>query len=105
MQVAAVYDGIDLCGNGNSATLNTVVGSDESAVHIDDSCGTGANADTATGNTINNACAGILVGPTATKRHNCTQYLLQRKHVGADRLQRVHAAIEADTSGSETSTV
>ena len=61
-----LYDGIDLCGNGNSATLNTVVGSDESAVHIDDSCGTGANADTATGNTINNACAGILVGPTAT---------------------------------------
>jgi hypothetical protein len=40
---------------------NTIYGSTESGVHFDDSCGSGNN-NTATGNTINEACAGILLG-------------------------------------------
>ena len=60
-----LYDGIDLCGNSNTATSNKINGSDEAGVHVDDTC-TGATGNTATLNTINSACAGILIGPTAS---------------------------------------
>ncbi len=60
-----IFDGIDLCGNNNTASNNAINGSDESGVHVDDTC-TGANGNTATFNTINSACAGILIGPSAS---------------------------------------
>ena len=56
-----LFDGIDLCGNSNTAHANSVYGSSESGVHIDSTCGTGNN-NTVTNNTINEACAGILLG-------------------------------------------
>jgi hypothetical protein len=61
-------DAIDLCSNGNTATSNNLYGSSQSAIHFDDTCtnaGLGTvsgNNNTATGNTINEACAGILLG-------------------------------------------
>jgi hypothetical protein len=58
-----LYDGIDLCSNSNVATLNTVNGSDEAAVHVDATCSSTGNNNTVNGNKINSACAGILVGP------------------------------------------
>jgi Right handed beta helix region len=61
-----LYDGIDLCGNYNTASNNAINGSDESGVHVDDTCNTGATGNTATFNTINSACAGILIGPSAS---------------------------------------
>ena len=60
-----IFDGIDLCGNNNTASNNSINGSDESGVHVDDTC-TGANGNAATFNTINSACAGILIGPLAS---------------------------------------
>ncbi|MFZ0359027.1 MAG: right-handed parallel beta-helix repeat-containing protein [Terriglobales bacterium] len=58
-------DGILLCANNSTATLNKINGSDESGIHVD-WCGDLTPTDTATGNTINSGCAGILVDPPAT---------------------------------------
>ena len=57
------FDGIDLCSDGNTAQSNVVYGSAESGIHVDGECSpsTGIN-NTVTGNTINEACAGILLG-------------------------------------------
>jgi hypothetical protein len=56
-----IFDAIDLCSNSNTAKLNTIYGSAESGVHVDDACGSG-NGNSVTNNTINEACAGILLG-------------------------------------------
>ncbi len=58
-----LYDGIDICGSNNAAvTMNVVYGSDESGIHIDNTCGSTNTGSTVSGNTISGACAGILVG-------------------------------------------
>jgi hypothetical protein len=57
-----LFDAIDLCSNSNTAKTNTIYGSTESGVHVDDACGT-PTGNTVTGNTINEACAGVLTGP------------------------------------------
>jgi len=59
-------DGIDLCSNANVAKSNFVFSSDGAGIHIDSTCmesnaPTGNNT-TVTGNTINEACAGVLLG-------------------------------------------
>jgi len=59
-----VFDGVELCGSSNTVTGNTISGSDESGVHIDSSCGAAAS-NAVSNNTINDACAGILVGTGA----------------------------------------
>ncbi len=56
-----IFDAIDVCSSTNTVHNNTVYGSAQSAIHFDDTCGSGNN-NTATGNTINEACAGILMG-------------------------------------------
>jgi len=56
------YDGIDVCSNFNTVGHNTVNGSDEAGIHLDSSCTGASVGDTVSGNTINGACAGILVG-------------------------------------------
>jgi len=60
------YDAIDLCSDGNTASSNVIYGSAESAVHVDDECppSTGSHT-TVSSNTINEACAGILIGPSS----------------------------------------
>jgi hypothetical protein len=57
------YDAIDLCSDGNIAQSNVIYGSAESGIHVDGECppSTGSS-NTVTGNTINEACAGILLG-------------------------------------------
>ncbi len=57
------FDALDLCSDNNTAQSNVIYGSAQSAIHLDDSCSpsTGSN-DTVTSNTINEACAGILLG-------------------------------------------
>jgi len=60
-----IFDGIDLCSNNNIAKMNIVNGSDESGIHIDDSCTGASTGNQVTLNTINSACAGILSGPVA----------------------------------------
>jgi len=56
-----LFDAIDVCSSSNTVHANTIYGSAESGVHLDDSCGSGNN-NTATSNVINEACAGILLG-------------------------------------------
>lgn len=56
-----LYDAIDACSSSNMITSNTINGSSESGIHLDDSCGSGNN-NTATGNTITGGCAGVLLG-------------------------------------------
>jgi hypothetical protein len=65
-----IFDGIDVCSNHNTVSSNTIYGSAESAVHLDDSCGSGNN-NSVTANKINEACAGILLG-TGTGNTNAT---------------------------------
>lgn len=66
------FDAIDLCSDTNTAQSNTIYGSmAQSGIHLDDGCpGPGAaasgNNDTVTNNTINEPCAGILLGSSAT---------------------------------------
>ena len=59
-----IFDGIELCASSNTVRDNTVNGSDESAIHVDSSCGPVAN-NVVRGNTINGACAGVMVGTAA----------------------------------------
>jgi len=56
-----IFDAIDMCSSSNTVHLNTIYGSSESGVHVDDTCGSGNN-NTVSNNTINEACAGILQG-------------------------------------------
>ena len=61
-----IDDGIDLCSNGNTAKNNTVISSDGAGIHIDSTCTEGGNPTgndtTVTGNIVNEACAGVLLG-------------------------------------------
>ena len=61
-----LYDGIDLCSNSNTATGNFVNGSDEAAVHVDDTCTGASTGNTIKANSFNSACAGVLSGPGAS---------------------------------------
>ncbi|HLX84747.1 MAG TPA: right-handed parallel beta-helix repeat-containing protein [Terriglobales bacterium] len=58
---AQIFDAIDVCSSSNTVKSNTIYGSTQSAVHVDDTCGSGNN-NSVTSNTINEACAGILLG-------------------------------------------
>jgi hypothetical protein len=65
------FDAIDLCSSGNTAQSNSIYGSEaESGIHLDDGCpgpnsaSSGIN-NTASNNTINEPCAGILLGSSA----------------------------------------
>jgi hypothetical protein len=72
-------DGIDLCSDNNTATSNTVLNSGGSGVHLDSSCtepsagASGANS-TATGNTVNEACAGVLTGNSGSRQSATVTY-------------------------------
>ncbi|HTS35554.1 MAG TPA: right-handed parallel beta-helix repeat-containing protein [Candidatus Solibacter sp.] len=55
-----IFDGIDVCTNGNTIQSNTVTNSSESAIHLDASCGGGTGNNLAS-NIINDACVGVLV--------------------------------------------
>jgi hypothetical protein len=69
-----VFDAIDLCSSTNKVQSNTIYGSAESAVHSDDSCGSGNN-NSITDNTINEACAGVLLGTGTGTTYSPNTYL------------------------------
>jgi hypothetical protein len=60
------FDAIDLCSSDNTAESNVIDGSAQSGIHADDSCPSSGTGNTIEHNTINEACAGILEGPSAT---------------------------------------
>lgn len=59
-----IGDGIDVCSNGNTVMSNSVFSSSRSGIHLDGSCGPSStgNNNTVSGNVVNDACAGILLG-------------------------------------------
>jgi parallel beta-helix repeat protein len=58
-----LFDAIDLCSDDNTAQTNVIYGSSQDGIHTDDSCSpSSGSGNTVTGNTINEACAGILLG-------------------------------------------
>ena len=63
------FDAIDVCSGSNNVQNNAIYGSTQSGVHIDDTCGSGtSNNNQVQNNTINEACAGVLLGSgTGTK--------------------------------------
>ena len=64
-----IYDGIDVCGDNNTISKNTVTDSStESAIHLDALCEQANGDASGTSNTVSNnrvttACVGILSGP------------------------------------------
>jgi Periplasmic copper-binding protein (NosD) len=89
-QVSATHinDGIDLCSDKNTAKSNTVVASDASGIHEDSTCtdtegnptGTG---DTISGNTVIEACAGVLLGNSGTAPTSGSYYdVVQQTYAG-----------------------
>ena len=57
-----IGDGIDLCSDTNTVTGNTVFSSDEAGIHLDSSCGSTGSGNSVSSNTVNEACAAILLG-------------------------------------------
>jgi len=55
-------DGIDLCSNQNTVSGNTVFSSGQAGIHLDSSSGSTGNNNIVSKNTVNEACAGILLG-------------------------------------------
>jgi hypothetical protein len=62
-----IFDGVDICSNNNSILGNVISDSDESGIHLDSSCGTTGNSNRVLGNTINEACAGVLNGGSSNQ--------------------------------------
>ncbi len=55
-----IFDGIDVCVNSATVQTNTIMNSSESAIHLDASCSGTGNNSTVTGNTMIEACVGVL---------------------------------------------
>jgi len=55
-----IFDGIDVCVNSSTVQTNTIMNSSESAIHLDASCSGTGNNNTVTGNTMIEACVGVL---------------------------------------------
>jgi hypothetical protein len=66
-----IFDAIDVCGNNNTVSSNTINGADESGIHLDDTCGGTGNGNSVTNNTVNLSCAGVLTG-TGTSGNSLT---------------------------------
>jgi parallel beta-helix repeat protein len=64
IQNTLIFDAIDVCSNNNQIQNNTIFGSTESGIHLDSTCGSTGTNNNVSGNTINEACAGILEGAT-----------------------------------------
>jgi hypothetical protein len=87
-----LFDAVDVCSNSNTVKSNTIYGSAQSGVHVDDSCGSGNN-NTVTNNSINEACAGVLLGTgTGTTTTGNSFYSVVNTTLGGDVCPAVVAA-------------
>jgi len=60
------YDGVDACSTNNSINYNNITNSGQSAIHFDTTSGVCSGiGNSATGNTITEACVGILLGSSS----------------------------------------
>jgi len=69
-----LFDAIVACANKSTITSNTVNFADESGVNVASGCGDATPTDSLTSNTINGACAGVLIDPPATAAQTGTVY-------------------------------
>ena len=75
------FDAIDLCSSGNTAHSNSIYGSlAQSGIHLDDECpGPGSTpsgtSNTITNNTVNEPCAGVLLGSSAASTIGTNTFL------------------------------
>jgi hypothetical protein len=73
-----LLDAIDLCSNNNTAVSNTVMNSAGAGVHLDSSCTEGGlptgSSSSATTNTVNEACAGVLLGSSGATQSGTVTY-------------------------------
>jgi hypothetical protein len=82
-----LLDGIDLCSDHNAALTNTVFNSSGSGVHLDSSCtepggSPSGGSSTATSNTINEACAGVLTGSSGSASGSLTYNVAETTAAG-----------------------
>jgi hypothetical protein len=98
-----IFDAIDVCSSSNLVKSNTIYGSAEAGVHVDDSCGSG-NSNTVTNNTINEACAGILLGTgTGTISSPNTFFNVTKTTLGGDVCPSASAPTTSGTSAKHFS--
>jgi Periplasmic copper-binding protein (NosD) len=88
-----IFDGIDVCSNGNTIESNTIVNSSESAIHLDQSCGEGNN-NTVAKNIIIEACTGVLADPLTAGNTVSGSFFVTGQTVGSS-----CAALTASTMG------
>jgi hypothetical protein len=96
-----IFDGIDLCSSSNTVKTNSIYGSTESGIHVDDTCGSG-NSNTVTGNTINEACAGVLLGTGSSNTTSPNTYLNVVNTTLAGDVCPVAAGSNEKAAGSKT---
>jgi hypothetical protein len=74
-----LLDAIDLCSDYNTATSNTIFNSAGSGVHLDSSCtepggSASGSHSSATTNTVNEACTGVLLGNSGATQSGTITY-------------------------------
>ena len=91
-----MFDGIDLCSNGETAKSNTIYNSTIAGVNMQSAAcgGTSATDATVTGNTINEACAGILTRHRQQQRYDNSKHVFQCFHRGGGR-RHMHSTSSA----------
>jgi Right handed beta helix region len=98
-----IFDAIDVCSNSNTVKSNTIYGSAEAGVHVDDSCGSGNN-NIVTNNTINEACAGVLLGTgTGTTFSPNTFFNVTKTTLAGDVCPSVSTPTTSGTSAKHSS--
>jgi hypothetical protein len=102
-----LFDAIDACSNHNDITGNNIYGSAESGVHLDDTCTnnslgvTSGNDNGATGNTINEACAGVLLGTGTGNTVSNTYYNAVNLTLAGDQCQASGSNVQKAGEGTK----
>jgi parallel beta-helix repeat protein len=87
-----LYDGIDLCSDNNKATGNTISGSEESGIHLDDTCPGAGTGNTVTSNKNQLSLRGHTERPGSNWQHDYSEHVLQRHHSAGNGQQHVYAS-------------
>lgn len=99
-----MLEGIDLCGNAETAESNVIYSSTIAGVFLDNTCGgnSGSN-DTVKSNTINEACAGILLGSGNGNTIMSNTYANDTyEMLSGDSCPPASAGVKANLAGSST---
>jgi hypothetical protein len=80
------FDGIDACSNSNTITANLIVNAQTSGVHLDSTCSTAGTgkSNTVSGNSINESCAGVLLGSTPNTLSSNVTFNVQNVTLAGD---------------------